>query len=314
MRVSVLGCYGFIGSHILSQLVKSGINAIGIDRYDSIPPWRKETIPPEFKIIKGDLLDVSLIERDIQGVDMLIFACGNPSPTNSSFDLLFSEELRTLVNILGFIAIKSPNTRLIFISSGGTVYGPRATGHLCCEDESLEPISMYGVMKLAAEKTIGSYSAQYGLKSIILRLANPYGIGQNPNGSQGLIPVVLKKLFLGEKISVWGSGDIFRDYFFVEDLSKLIMQILQNNQATGIYNVGSGKATSTIEIINHAADIANCKPIIDYLEARPQDLKWNTLSIDKTCKQFKWRPEVDLKEGMLRTSEWIRQLIDLKLI
>lgn len=314
MKVGILGCYGFIGSHILRRLAESGVDVIGIDRYDSIPPWRQEIIPSGFKPIKGDLLDINCIEENLEKVDVVIFACGNPNPSSSSFDLLFSEELRTLINILDFMVEKNKTSKLIFISSGGTVYGHRSNGSLCHEDEPLEPISMYGVMKLAGEKSIGTYSAQYGLKSIILRVANPYGLGQNPNANQGLIPVVLKKLYLGEEINIWGSGDIFRDYFFIEELSDLIVKIIQNDEATGIYNVGSGKPASTLEIINHAADIVNCKPRIKYLKARPQDLKWNALSIDKIYKQFKWAPEVSLEAGMLKTFEWIRNLSISRLI
>lgn len=308
MKVGILGCYGFIGSHILKRLVENNVDVIGIDRYDSIPPWRKGIIPSGFKSIKGDLLDIDCIEENLAKVDVVIFACGNPNPSSSSFDLLFSEELRTLINILDFMVTKNRKAKLIFISSGGTVYGHHTYGTLCHEDDPLEPISMYGVMKLAGEKSIGTYSSQYGLKSIILRVANPYGIGQNPNGNQGLIPVVLKKLFLGDEINIWGSGDIFRDYFFVEEFSDLIAQIVQKDETAGIYNVGSGKPASTLEIINHAADIVNCKPCIKYLKARPQDLKWNALSIDKICRQFDWAPKVSLEAGILKTFEWIRNL------
>ena len=220
MKVGVLGCHGFIGSHILRRLTDIGVDVIGIDRYASIPPWRKEIIPSEFKSINGDLLDVSYMEENLQKIDVIIFACGNPSPASASFDLLFSEELRIVVNILDFMVAKNQNAKLIFISSGGTIYGRRPHGSLCDENDPLDPISMYGVMKVACEKSVGAYSAQYGLKSVILRVANPYGIGQNPNGNQGLIPVVLNKLFFDDEIKIWGSGEIFRDYFFIEDLWK----------------------------------------------------------------------------------------------
>jgi UDP-glucose 4-epimerase len=308
MKVGILGCHGFIGSQILRRLIDIGVDVIGIDRYASIPPWRKEIIPPEFKSINGDILDVSFMEENLQKIDVIIFACGNPSPASASFDLLFGEELRIVVNILDYMASKNQNARLIFISSGGTIYGRRPHGVLCHENDLLDPISMYGVMKVACEKSVGAYSAQYGLKSVILRVANPYGIGQNPNGNQGLIPVVLNKLFFDNEIKIWGSGDIFRDYFFIEDLSNLVALIIKNHEVTGIYNVGSGKGVSTLEIINLAADIANRKPRIKYLKARPQDLEWNALSINKTCKKFGWDLKVPLEVGIRKMYEWIQKV------
>lgn len=305
MKVGILGCHGFIGSHILRKLTDIGVDVIGIDRYASIPSWRKIIIPPTFMAVTGDLLEVDVIEENLLKVDVIIFSAGNPSPASVSFDLLFNEELKIVINILDFMAMKNKSAKLIFISSGGTVYGRRSRGVLCHEEDSLDPISMYGVMKAACENSIRVYTRQHGIDAVILRVANPYGPGQNPNANQGLIPVVIKKLFTGEKINIWGDGHIYRDYFFIEELCNLIAMIVQKDYESGIYNVGSGKSISILDIVELAAAVTGCTPDIQFHPPRPQDLKWNALSIEKTRKQFGWHPSVSLEEGIRRTCLWL---------
>lgn len=308
MKIGLLGCYGFIGSNILKRLIDLKHDVVGIDRYASVPQLRKNIIPTGFKAISGDIIDMTAVRENMREVDAIIFAAGNPTPASASFDLLFGDELRTIIQLLEFIIHYNPNIKLIFLSSGGTVYGPRNHGTLCYEDEALHPVSLYGVMKDACEKSIEAYSYQYGLKKIILRAANPYGMGQNPYANQGLIPVVLKKLLLGEEIKVWGDGNIYRDYFYIEDLCDLLEIIIRINTVDGIYNVGSGKAVSTMEIINLAADITKSKPCLKFENPRPQDIKWNALSIEKAHNQLNWIPKTSLETGIKNLNNWIKNL------
>ncbi|MFC1516100.1 NAD-dependent epimerase/dehydratase family protein [Thermodesulfobacteriota bacterium] len=310
MKVGLLGCYGFIGSHILKTLSDQNIAVVGIDRYATVPSWRKGIVPPNFKAIAGDLIDEQIFVETLDTAETIIFAAGNPVPATHSFDLLFGEELRIVINLLEFMAKENPNARLVFISSGGTVYGHRPEGTFCHEDEPLAPVSFYGVMKAACENSIRVHARQFGLGATILRVANPYGPGQNPNANQGLIPVVIKKLLAGEKINIWGDGHIYRDFFFVEDLCSLIAMIVQKNYDGGIYNVGSGKGTSVLDIVKLAAAVTGCTPDIQFHPPRPQDLKWNALSIEKTRKLFGWEPGVPLEEGIVETTKWIKMCLE----
>jgi UDP-glucose 4-epimerase len=309
MKVGVLGCYGFIGSNVLRRLLEMDVEVVGIDRHASIPPWRRENIPGSFPAICADLLDWSSIEDHLVAVDLIVFAAGNPVPSSTSFDLLFNEEFRIILNLLDFMVEKNSNARLLFISSGGTVYGRRAHGVLCSEADPLEPVSLYGAMKLVCEKAIGVYGAQYGLKTIILRLANAYGFGQNPKGRQGLICVVLKRLLMDEEINIWGNGLSYRDYVFIEDVNDLVELLVKNEGITGIYNVGFGRGVSTLEIIDLASRISGRKPSLRFLEARSQDLDWNALSIVKATREFGWKPRVPLDVGVRRMHNWMVKLL-----
>jgi len=310
MKVGLLGCHGFIGSHILRTLTDRNIAVVGIDRYGTVPTWRKGIVPLYFNAIAGDLIDEQIFTETLCAVETIIFAAGNPIPASKSFDLLFGEELRIVINLLEFMLKKNPKARLVFISSGGTVYGHRSEGTLCKEDEPLAPVSLYGVMKAACENSIRVYAKQFGLKAAILRVSNPYGPGQNPNANQGLIPVVIKKLLTGEKINIWGDGHIYRDYFFIEDLCNLIAMIIQKDCEGGVYNVGSGKGISVLDIVKLAAAVTDCTPDIQFHPSRPQDLRWNALSIQKTRKQFGWQPGVSLVEGITETAKWIKMCLE----
>ncbi len=307
MRVVLLGCHGFIGSHILKALSDQQVRVSGIDRYDTVSFWRKDIVPEGFKATCGDLVDDDIYTGNLEDADTIIFAAGNPIPANRSFDLLFGVELRIVIKLLEFLADRNPNARFIFISSGGTVYGERPEGTLCREDDLLEPISLYGVMKLSCEKSIEVYAQKHKLRATILRVANPYGPGQNPNAGQGLIPVVIKKLLAGQSLDIWGDGRTFRDYFFVEDLAQFIAMIVQKDHEGGIYNVGSGKGgVSALEIIDLAASATGCEPIIRFHPLRSQDLHWNALSIDKINQEFGWQPKVPIDKGIEITATCLK--------
>ena len=308
MKIGLLGCYGFIGANILKRLVDSNHDVVGIDRYVSVPQTRRNLIPAGFTAISADIIDTTSFVKHLRNVEVIIFAAGNPAPASSSFDLLFGEELRVIVQLLEFISHDNPTSKLIFISSGGTVYGPRNMNDYCFEDEKVHPISLYGVMKTSCEAAIEAYVYQYGLKSIILRVANPYGVGQDPNANQGLIPVVLKKLMLKEEIKVWGKGDTYRDYLFIDDFCDLVEIMITKDTVDCIYNVGSGKAVSTIEIINVAAEITKTKPLIKFEAMRPQDIRWNALSIEKAHTMLHWTPKTSLETGISKVYSWIKSL------
>jgi len=310
MKVCLLGCYGFLGSHILHHLVSGGHDVTGIDRIASVPEWRKHLVPSAFKAVTAELVDCHAnLGAHLDHSNVIIFAAGNPSPAGSSFDLLFGEELRVLVNILEYIAQHNKEARLIFISSGGTVYGRRVYGTLCCEHEALDPISMYGVLKVACENAIGAFMAQYGIQATILRVANPYGTGQNPDGVQGLIPVVIKKLILNEEIMVFGDGRVYRDFIHIDDINRMLGSILKAETNETVINVGSGKGVAIRDVIQLAAEITGHVPKIRHLPMRPQDLEWNALSIERAEHCFGWRPEVPLEDGMRSMYRWLRQFM-----
>jgi len=310
MKVCLLGCYGFLGSHILRHLVDEGHAVTGIDRLAFIPEWRKHIIPAGFQSATAELIDHSaVIETHLNNSDVIIFAAGNPAPASTSFDLLFGEEFRVLVNILECLAKHNRKARLVFISSGGTVYGRRERGSLCREHEALHPISMYGVLKAACENAIGAYMAQYGLQATILRVANPYGTGQNPDARQGFIPVVLKKLILNEEIRLFGDGNARRDFIYIDDLMRFISCVLKTATSETVFNVGSGKGVSMNAVIRQAAEIAGGKPKIRRLDNRPQDLDWNALSVEKAERCFGWRPSVSLEDGLRSTYRWLEKIL-----
>ena len=307
MRIGLLGCYGFIGANILKRLIESNHDVVGVDRYVSVPQTRSNLVPAGFKAISADIIDATSFVH-LRDVEVIIFAAGNPAPASSSFDLLFGDELRVIVQLLEFMAHDNPTAKFIFISSGGTVYGPKDNNEFCFESEKLHPVSLYGVMKASCEIAIEAYAYQYGLKSIILRVANPFGIGQDPNANQGLIPVVLKKLILGEEIKVWGKADTYRDYFFIDDFCDLIERIIIKDTVEGIYNVGSGKAVSIMEIITVAAEISKTQPQIKFEAARSQDIRWNVLSIEKAHNILHWEPKTSLEAGISKVYNWINNL------
>jgi UDP-glucose 4-epimerase len=196
--------------------------------------------------------------------------------------------------------------RLVFTSSGGTVYG-RLRSTPVAEDHPLDPISAYGAAKVAAEKYIGLFRAQHGVDGRIARLANPYGTGQDAGKGLGAVTIFLDRALKGEPISIWGDGNVVRDYIHIADaaeaLTRLSMVPTDPTAETPVFNIGSGEGRSLNEIIDEIRGLLGRPVTVHYDDARPFDVPVSVLDISRAKTKLDWRPQLSFKNGLSRTHE-----------
>ena len=198
--------------------------------------------------------------------------------------------------------------KLIFVSSGGTVYGNLSSRRIS-EDSITNPISAYGVSKLATEKYIQLYKTLHGLDCAILRVANPYGPYQNLSRPQGFVGSVMAKAMAGEPVEIWGDGDVVRDFIFVRDVAEAIVTAARYEGNRTVFNVGSGLGRTLNEVISDILNVIAVDPVeIRYLSPRVADVRSNILDVDLIHREMGWTPKTEWIAGLTMTHTWLRSV------
>lgn len=261
--------------------------------------------------VEGDMARPHALAEVVPGHDAVIHMACSVVPKSSTDDPYFDvvSNVGGAVNLLEAMRTHQVK-RVVFISSGGVVYGvPRVVP--ISETHPTNPECSYGVTKLAIEKYMRLYSHLYGLSTCSLRLANPYGEYQRVRAAQGAVPVFCYKALKGETIEIWGDGSVSRDFLYVGDAVDAIVAALKQPEVTGEINVGSGEAHSLNDILR-AIETALGKSIErTYISARSFDVPINVLDVTKAKQLLGWTPKTSLADGLQRTIDWIRKTEDL---
>jgi UDP-glucose 4-epimerase len=194
--------------------------------------------------------------------------------------------------------------RIVFISSGGTVYGiPKYLP--IDERHPTDPLVSYGITKLAIEKYLLMFQRFYGIKSTILRVSNPFGHRQRVETAQGAVTVFLHRALHGQTIDIWGDGSVTRDYIYISDVAEAFLKAVEYSGTESVFNISSGIGTSLNELVDMIGNVlgkhVNCR----YLEGRPFDVPVSILSNALARQELRWRPQVALKDGIARAATWM---------
>ncbi len=298
LRVLVLGGAGFIGQHLCRALLESGVFVRCFDL--GKPPSGSIALglENEAEWLTGSIDDSARIVEALDGIDFVFHLVSTTIPETSNRDLpgdLTSNVLPTLA-ILEAIR-RSPVKKIIFISSGGTVYGiPRVLP--IPESHPTNPICGYGVHKLAIEKYLYYYHHAFGLDYRVLRLGNPYGVVQISDRPQGAIGKFVYKALREEHIEVWGDGSVVRDYVYIEDAIEAFILAMRHDGNTRLFNVGSGTGHSLLQILGVIADTAGVEIDVEFKPARQVDVPANVLDIGLIRSELGWVPKTDLAAGI----------------
>ena len=235
-RCLVLGGCGFLGSVVVRHLVAQGWNVRVFDK-EGVDTWRLNSVFSKIDFMTGDFLNVADLAVAITDMPTVLHFIGTTIPQSSMNDIHYDIETNVLptVKLLELMREK-PGQKLIYASSGGTVYGIAQQNRPLVETDSKEPISSYGVSKLTIEKYIQLFGHNFGLPYTVLRFANPYGESQYVGRPQGAVGVFLHKALRGEEIMIWGDGSVVRDYIYEADIASVVIRILNSNDINGIYN------------------------------------------------------------------------------
>jgi UDP-glucose 4-epimerase len=297
-RCLVLGAGGFIGANLTRALLASGAVVTGMGRAPRFAA-------PSHAWIERAIEDAAALRDAIAAADYVFHLIGSADPGASNRDPI--AEIRTSVpaSLAVLEACRDSDVRrLVFLSSGGTIYRPGLSMPIA-ETAPTDPISAYGIGKLTIEKYGDLYRRLYGLDMVTLRVSNPYGPFQDPGRTQGFIAKAIKRALAGEPIEIWGDGSAVRDYLFVEDLSAAIIAAAERPVTDSIFNIGSGEGRSLRAVLADVRRITKRDLQVRYLPARSADVPANILSIDRARDQLGWQPTTVWTDGLVRTRDWI---------
>jgi UDP-glucose 4-epimerase len=301
-RALVLGGNGFIGSNLVRGLVASGVAARILDlrREAALPS------PGPVDFVEGDFTNRALLERALEERDAVFHLASATIPASGTGDPVH-DVTENLVGTLRLIeaCVARGVRRIVFASSGGTVYGrPRQVP--IPEDHPQDPINSYAIVKLAIEKYLAMYAHLGRVDPVIVRISNPYGPGQFTRGAQGAIAVALGCLLRGEPFRLWGDGGVVRDFLYVDDLTRaLLAAAAAPPDGPRVYNVGSGTGISLRDVLVACERAAGRRLVIERLPGRAIDVPANVLDCARARQHLGWSPCVPLTEGLARTWAWV---------
>lgn len=303
MKILVTGGAGFIGSHIVDAYLEDGHEVVVID---NLSTGRKENLNPRARFYQLDICSPEIAE---------IFMRERPQILNhhaAQIDVRKSvadPHFDCRVNVLGFLNCveagqKCGMKRILFASSGGTVYGEQQT-FPATEEHPTHPVSPYGVAKLTCEKYLYFYFKNYGISSVSLRYANIYGPRQSPHGEAGVVAIFINKMLAGEQPIINGDGTQTRDYVFVGDVVELNRKFLHGESSEG-FNIGTG-----VEIDVNTLFSLLCKECEVSLEKKYGKAKegeqLRSVIVSQRLGGLYGAPSTTIKDGLRKTVAWFRQ-------
>lgn len=307
MNILITGGNGFIGSHLVNALSDSGQHRVVVlDLY----PHPYDALPSEVLFIQANLTDYSLLRRIIedQGIEVVYHAAWATIHETSLKDPATDIHINLLPTVRLLEACRDTGVqRVIYISSGGTVYGFPQTLPIR-EDHPTDPVCPYGITKLAGEKYLQMYAYLYGLEYVILRPSVPFGPRQNPHRRQGVVTVFIYHALHGQPVTIWGDGENLRDYFYIEDLitALLAAQTVPFDDYP-IFNLGGSQRYTLNQLVQEIEHTLGFNMKVRYNAPRKFDVPKLHLDCHKAAEQLGWQPRINLCDGIRRTAEWLKK-------
>ncbi|MBC8499595.1 MAG: NAD-dependent epimerase/dehydratase family protein [Candidatus Atribacteria bacterium] len=276
-NILLLGGFGFIGSNLIEELIKTDFYNIIVFEFKSIIQQFADYVT----VYQGNFDNRENLEEIFKNhkIDIVVHLISTTIPATSNDEILYdiNSNLISTLHLLD-VMLKYDTKRIVFLSSGGTIYGDNK-GQKSLETHPTNPICSYGIIKLAIENYLLLYNRLQNLEYLILRISNPYGEFHNSD-KQGIINVVIKNILQNKKIIVWGDGSIVRDYIYVKDLAKIIIRLFEKNIYNQTINIGRGEGYSVNQVLEYILEIQpNFE--IEYKQSRKCDIQKIILNTDK---------------------------------
>ncbi len=314
MKVLVTGGAGFIGSHIVDQLMAQGHEPLVVDDLSS---GRRENLPQGVPLHEVDVCDQKAIDRvfDEFQPEAVCHQAAQMSVSRSVREPAFDAK----VNLLGLIhvldgAVRVGAKRVVFASSGGVLYGD--VFEPAPEDTPANPISPYGISKWGGEKYLEFYAREHQLKTVALRYSNVFGPRQNPHGEAGVVAIFCQRMLAGEPATINGDGKYIRDYVYAEDVARANLAALTKpnlGEFTAL-NIGTGEGNDVNQLeeilrsrCNEARkSLGRSEPVPPpvYRDARPGDLRSSLVDASKAKELLNWEPATAFSDGLAKTVSW----------
>lgn len=305
MKITVFGGGGFIGSTIVDRLLLDG-HSIRVFERPRVVEYRT-FLPHEcVEWMTGDLSSVSDVNKAVEGADAVFHLVSTTLPKSSNEDPVYDVQSNVVASLQVLNAMVAHKVgRIVFISSGGTVYG--APKYLPIDEKHpTDPEVSYGITKLTIEKYLQMYNHLYGIKPIVLRVANPYGERQRVETAQGAVGVFIHNVLKGSPIEVWGDGSVERDFLHVSDVAEAFAKAATYSGSASVFNISSGVGTSLNSLMSMIEEVSGEPVARNYKPGRSFDVPVSVLSNDLARDEMGWEPKVSMKEGIVRTFEWAK--------
>jgi len=300
----VLGGGGFIGVNLCRRLASAGFRVRAFGRRCLFPEALDKV-----EWYQGDFSDGAALAAAIESFDTVFHLVHTTTPQSANLDMIGDIEKNVIASLsLLEIARKLGVRRIVYVSSGGTVYG-RPQQIPTPEDASTEPITAYGISKLAIEKYFALYEHLHGLDYRVLRVTNPFGPFQIPIKNQGLIAALVSRAIRNEAIEIWGDGSVVRDFIFVDDVVDALVAAANDRSEGRLFNIGSGQGRSVSEVISTIELCLDTKLAIDWKPARAVDLPVSIIAVDRAKDILGWVPKTSFEAGLEKTIEWWQRRI-----
>ena len=297
-KILVLGGNGFLGRNLCKYLADCGEKVYSFDM--SMP----EVADNRIEYIAGDFFDDYTLEEIVKGIDVIYHAICTLNPGNSNEKCILGYE-RDFVQTAKLCSyLKDTECRMIFFSSGGTVYGNQEVQPIT-EDAVPVPINHYGNLKLCIENTMRTFNFQMKKNMLIARISNPYGPGQDYHKGVGFIDAAIKHTIAGETIEIWGDGNVVRDYIYIDDLCRMLYALIEYHGDIEVFNLSSNTGVSQNDIVDILKQIDPAVKVA-YKPGRSVDAKKIILDnsrIHSIC-DFEM---VSIEEGIKRYYDYIKQ-------
>lgn len=307
MNILILGAAGFIGTNLTIKLAKNKEDKITLvdknkDYFSGLEKFHFLNVG-----IRESSFDENMDFNILRGQDVVYHLVSTNVPTTSNQHI--SQDIQSNVvfsSNLFDACVRNGVKKVVFISSGGTVYGKESVCPIP-EDAPTNPISSYGIQKITIEKLLYLYNYMYGLDYRIIRLANPYGPYQRPDGILGAVTTFTYKALKGDEITVYGDGSVVRDFIYIDDAIRAIENIVNSENKYHTFNVGCGYGTSIKQVIEAVHTALGVEMNIVYKEGRDVDVPVNYLDISRYEKYYGKLNPISLNEGIIKTAEFMRK-------
>ncbi|MEN8130549.1 MAG: NAD-dependent epimerase/dehydratase family protein [Pseudomonadota bacterium] len=307
-RSLVLGANGFIGTTLCKTLHKNGET---FRAFDCRPP-RAEIDIDGLDWFEGNFFNEDQLLQALIGCDAVYHLISTTIPATSNRDPMADCKANVLGSLkLLELAQQVGIRKIVFVSSGGTVYGiPKSIP--IPETAPTDPLCAYGISKLSIEKYLYLYHFIHGLEYCVLRVSNPYGVYQAMDGDQGVVGVFLGKALSGRPIDVWGDGVVVRDYIFANDVVAAMLKAMHYKGKYRIFNVGSGEGRSLKQVLATIEHVLETVVEVQYSSERAYDVPVSVLDISRATTYLGWQPKVSFEEGVKQVADYYMNRVEGK--
>lgn len=299
-RILLLGGGGFMGRALGVRLRDRGIEVHVITRSTQLD------MPNGIVMHAGGMENSALLRALLPRMDAVVHLASATTPglSRSAPSLEAGLNIGPTLRLIEELH-RHPRVRLVFVSTGGAIYGNPSGGNTP-ESTPAQPLSYYWVGKLAIEQFLHCFERMNGTPVVILRPSNVYGQGQPLYQGFAVIRTMLQHAFDGTTMDIWGDGSVIRDFIHVDDVVAAVEYVLEDTTATGTFNVGAGEGHSLNELADIIGRVSGRPLQIKYESARKIDVQRIVLDCRLMSERFGWHPQIILGDGIAATWEWLR--------